>query len=178
MNGRGIFTAATAMCCAAGLACGFALANDSSANFDTDDAIDRPITTMVSPISAPEATDQALGGNPLWGIPLEVLNATRERPVFSPSRRPPMAAVISPPVKAAPPPPAPEPTLNLLGTVKGNGEGYAILMDATTHNIVRLKMGDGEDGWILRSVKEREAVLEKNDRTEVLELPPIPGVPK
>jgi general secretion pathway protein N len=73
-------------------------------------------------------------------------------------------------------PSAPQkPTLNLVGTVEGNNEGYAVFIDTISHNIVRLKTGEGEDGWILRSVSEREAVLYKNDRTEVLELPPITG---
>src|SRR5215831_17659551 len=39
-------------------------------------------------------------GNPLWAVPLADLSATRERPIFSPSRRPParpaVAAVIEP----------------------------------------------------------------------------------
>src|SRR5213592_1892653 len=37
---------------------------------------------------------QSAGGNPLWGIPMERLSATRDRPIFSLSRRPP------PPVSA------------------------------------------------------------------------------
>src|ERR1700739_4453914 len=45
-------------------------------------------------------TQSAPTGNPLWGIPLRVLTATRERPLFSPSRRPP-----APPAVAAPAPP-------------------------------------------------------------------------
>ena len=57
----------------------------------------------TAPAPAPAA--QAMPtGNPLWTIPLSQLAVTRDRPVFSPSRRPPA------PVAAAPiyvPPPAP-----------------------------------------------------------------------
>lgn len=189
MNNRHILlTVVAAICCAAGLGFGFAFANGSSADFGTDDAIDRAIAVMRNPapalgvLAAVEApsTEQSLGENLLWGITLEELSATRERPLFSPSRRPPRAAVNSPPVKAvkAVTPVAPEPTFSLLGTVKGNGEGYALFIETTTHNIVRLKTGEGEDGWVLLSVREREAVLEKNDRAEVLKMSPITGVRK
>src|SRR5438874_1270933 len=47
------------------------------------------------------------GGNPLWGIPIRSLDATRERPIFSASRRPPMPPVVAQRVAAAPPPPKP-----------------------------------------------------------------------
>src|SRR5450631_3845625 len=39
--------------------------------------------------------EQPLTGNPLWGVPLQSLSATRERPIFLPSRRPPAPAVAA-----------------------------------------------------------------------------------
>jgi hypothetical protein len=131
------------------------------------------VSHAAAPVDAP-STDEAASGNPLWGIPLESLHATRERPLFSPSRRPP-AVIVAPPTQAtvAAAPAAPEPVLNLLGTVAGNGEEYAVFINTTTHDIVRLKRGESEGGWILRSVGKRKAVLKKDDRTEVLQLPPI-----
>ena len=56
---------------------------------------------------SPNATPRA--GNPLWAIPLSALSATRDRPLFSTSRRPPIVAVpiVAPPPKQealAPPP--------------------------------------------------------------------------
>jgi hypothetical protein len=120
-------------------------------------------------------------GNPLWGIPIDTLHATRERPLFSPSRRPPAPVVTRAPVtpvKTTVPVAAVEPSLSLLGIVAGDGEGFAVFINTTTHDIIRLKTGEGEDGWILRSVKGREAVLENNQHTKVLELPPITGVSK
>jgi general secretion pathway protein N len=118
-------------------------------------------------------------GNPLWGIPLNALHATRERPLFSLTRRPPApanAVVPTPtPVAAAPPPEPEQPALSLVGVVTGHSEGFAIFISTTNHNIVRLRTGEGQDGWILRSVSGREAVLEKNNRTAVVELPPTTG---
>lgn len=136
------------------------------------------------PQRPPAANDQAPAaalttGNPLWGIPLSALHATRKRPLFSPTRRPPApaaAAAPKPPKVAAAPAPEPEtPALNLVGVVTGNRESIAIFVSTTNHSIVRLRTGEGQDGWVLRSVSGREAVLEKNNRTAVVELPPLTG---
>lgn len=123
--------------------------------------------------------NESEAGNPLWGIPLRSLQESRERPLFSPSRRPPLAAI------SAAPPPQPakavvmrqpdEPELNLLGVIVGRGEGYAVFLKNATHTVIRLKTGEDEDGWILRSVAEREAVLEKNHRTAIVRLPSRSG---
>ena len=60
-------------------------------------------------------------GNPLWTVPLTALAATRDRPLFSASRRPPVVAVpiVAPPPQseAAAPPPPERPLLTLIGTI-------------------------------------------------------------
>ena len=126
-------------------------------------------------------------GNPLWSVPLKNLNATRERPIFLPSRRAPAPAVAGapPPVVMAPPPPAePErPQLVLVGAVSGETEGIAVFIVETTRDIVRVRTGENHAGWVLRSVRGREATLEKDPETAILALPdPLappgaPGVP-
>ena len=119
-------------------------------------------------------------GNPLWAIPLKQLSVTRERPIFSPSRRPPLPAAVNvpfvAPVVARPSKPAdPErPQLSLVGTVASESEGIGIFVEQATKNIVRLRMGEAHHGWILRSVQGREATLEKDRQTAVLALP-APG---
>jgi hypothetical protein len=113
--------------------------------------------------------------NPLWITPLASLTPTRERPIFSPSRRPP---AVPEPIR--PPPPAPvsgeqrKPSLTLLGAILGEGEGkdLAIFRDDTTKAIVRLKPGEGHSGWTLQAVEKREAILQKERDTAVFELPP------
>jgi hypothetical protein len=110
-------------------------------------------------------------GNPLWGVPLASLAATRERPIFPPSRRParvPVAAAPAP-LPAEPVPVAKErPRLALLGAIAGEADGEAIFIDETTKAVVRMRTGEGHSGWILRSVKGREATLEKNRETAVV----------
>jgi hypothetical protein len=120
--------------------------------------------------------DMPTSANPLWAIPLASLTATRERPVFSPSRRAPAPVVTAAPVEPAKPvyvpPPEPEtPQLSLVGVVAGISDGFAVFLNVTSHDIIRLKLGEGNDGWVLRSVKGREAVLEKNHKTAVIGLP-------
>lgn len=129
-----------------------------------------------------------LSGNPLWAIPLSSLSATRDRPLFTPSRRPPAPPAVAGPPPTAPiapvaPPAEPErPRLTLVGAVIGSGGGIAVFVDQTTNDVVRLKTGESHSGWMLRSVKGREALFQKNSETLTLALPapgmgPAPGMP-
>lgn len=125
------------------------------------------------------AGEREARGNPLWAIPLKTLNATRERPLFTPSRRPPTPVIAGPPppqpVAASPPPAAPEkPRLSLVGAIVGERESIAVLLDEGTRDIVRLRTGESHAGWVLRSVRRREATLEKDRETMILALP-VPG---
>jgi hypothetical protein len=121
------------------------------------------------------ATAQVLAGhgNPLWAISLVSLSATRERPIFSPSRRPPPIAEL--PQIQSPPTPAvvqqSGPLLTLVGAIAGDGEGIAIFVDQTTKGAVRLKTGESHLGWLLQVIKRRQVTLQKNSETAILYLP-------
>jgi general secretion pathway protein N len=114
--------------------------------------------------------------NPLWAIPLSMLTATRERPLFSPTRRAPAPVVANAPIVAQPPPPAPalveHPDLILVGTVTGETQSLAVFVEPATHKTVRLLTGQDHKGWILQSVEGKSATLHKGARTEILVLPP------
>ena len=117
-----------------------------------------------------------MSGNPLWGVPLKELSATREHPLFSATRRPPAppapAAVYT--VASVAKPAEPErPQLKLVGTIAGDGAGFGIFLDQSGNKAVKLKTGQSHNGWMLRQVRGREAVLEKNDETVVLVLPAV-----
>jgi general secretion pathway protein N len=133
-----------------------------------------------------DGSKPSLNGNPLWSLPLSVLTATQERPIFSASRRPPPSAVIAPPVdqvKALVPQKAAQPEqlpLALIGAVVGDSDAIAVFFDRTNQKIVRLRQGETHAGWVLSSVLRREVTLRKADRTQVLALqrPDVPaGVP-
>jgi hypothetical protein len=116
-------------------------------------------------------------GNPLWAIPLRQLTATRDRPLFAPSRRPP-SPVVAYQLASVPPPPPPKaieperPRLSLVGTIAWGAEGIGLFIDPATTSVLRLKMGEGHEGWVLRGVRGREATLEKGSQIAVLTLPP------
>ncbi|WP_024507297.1 hypothetical protein [Bradyrhizobium sp. ARR65] len=135
---------------------------------------DEPVTTVrVTPPRAPERP--SLSANPLWGIPLSQLSATRERPIFSPSRRPPPpVAAAEPVVVKAPAPRRKEitpPPLSLVGTIASEDEGFGIFLDQSSKTALRLKLGDDYQGWKLRSIRGREVTMEKDEQAAVLSLP-------
>jgi len=116
----------------------------------------------------------------LWAIPLAQLPVTRERPIFSPSRRPPPAAVAADLVaeapRAPPPPQEPErPDLELVGTIASGDEGFGIFLDQSTKTPLRLKVGEDYQGWKLRSVRGREATLVRDQQAAIMTLPQPDG---
>jgi hypothetical protein len=150
-------------------------ANDPLGLEPDDDGIGRPSALVPGSDNdalQPAATEPALRGNPLWGITLESLSATRDRPLFSPSRRPP-ATAIAPvtPLKATEPIEPEKPPLDLIGIVNGGDEGYAVFVNTATHAVISLRTGEGHDGWVLLTAKGREAVLERQNRTVVVSFP-------
>ena len=127
-----------------------------------------------APVSTPnpETPGNPTLGNPLWGIQIEKLAATRQRPLFSASRRPaqsaPSRVVIAPAEKLSQ---SPELTrLTLIGTVDGSGVTLAVVFDPATQMYIRLKVGDRHNGWTLRAVQGREAVLQRDSDMTILVL--------
>jgi general secretion pathway protein N len=138
-----------------------------------------PALGLDAPTPGPATTAPPAerAGNPLWAVPLSSLSVTRERPLFSASRRAPAPPVAAPPViqaRPAPPPPPPQeparPRLSLVGTVGGE-QGIAVFVDQATQAIVRLRTGEGHDGWVLRTVGGREVTLQNDHDTAILTLP-------
>lgn len=139
-------------------------------------------TSLVDPSPQPaRSAKRVASGNPLWAIPLSSLTATREHPLFSPSRRPPPPPVVAATYTvAAPPPPKPpepdHPALTLVGTIVGKSEGIGVFLDQTTNDVVRIKTGQDHAGWTLRSVSGREVEFQNARMKAVLSLP-APGQP-
>jgi general secretion pathway protein N len=163
-------------------------------------AAQQPAAPAVIPASAPapaaaggaaprravtrtaEAEPPPAAGNPLWGMPLRQLSMTRDRPIFSPSRRPPpppMPAFVAPvAVRTPAKPPEPErPTVSLLGTIIGSSaeDQIAVFLDTATQSVVRLRIGEDHQGWVLRMLKSREATLVKTGEQAVVLVLAAPG---
>jgi len=138
-----------------------------------------PAPVVVKPADQPSpAPERARSANPLWAIPLATLSSTRERPIFSPSRRPPPPPVAAVTVAQPPPPPPPKsprverPQLSLVGTiVADDDQSFGIFLDQTTRTSLRLKIGEDHLGWKLRSVHGRDVTFERDQQTTILSLP-------
>jgi hypothetical protein len=96
---------------------------------------------------------------PLASQPLESLSATRERPLFSPTRRPPPpppAVVQGPP---PPPPPPPPPAVALFGIVMDGENARAIIRASPGDKVTRVGIGDDVGGWKVAQIEGRKLVL-------------------
>jgi len=85
-------------------ACGLclvgAIALPAPATTPADDAAQADVnrgTVDLDRAPAKDAPERAQIGNPLWAIPLDSLTITRDRPLFTPSRRAPVPAVAAVP---------------------------------------------------------------------------------
>jgi general secretion pathway protein N len=126
---------------------------------------------------APRAPDptKSRAGNPLWTVPLSALSGTRDRPLFSGSRRPPIVAVpiVAPPPKqeALAPPPPERPLLTLIGTIVSPKASVAMLQGSDAEAVSRLRVGQENDGWQVRGISFRSIVVEKGALSVELNLP-------
>lgn len=145
-----------------------------------DDSIGAPPTASAgehrsSLPTAPQPSRPTPSGNPLWAIPLSTLSNTRDRPIFSSSRRPVPSAVapviVPKPAVVAKAKEPERPQLALVGTIAHDDERFGIFLNQSTATALRLKVGEDFQGWILREVQAREATLEKDRQTVVLALP-------
>lgn len=131
---------------------------------------------MPNAFGRSEPASRAQTGNPLWAIPLRSLSATRERPLFSPTRRGPAPAIVvapsGPPIQQPKAAAQDDPQLTLVGTIVGRTVSIGIFVDRIAKSVIRLKLGQQHDGWSLRAVQDREALFEKDQREVTLALPP------
>jgi type II secretory pathway component PulC len=101
--------------------------------------------------------------------PLEELQATRERPLFSPRRRPDVEAAGG--MESSPVEENPESLpFELTGVVMGADVAIAILRNRDTQETVHLRQGEALDAWSLEEIAPRHVVLRQDDRQVRLEL--------
>lgn len=133
--------------------------------------------TTLHPAKTPSDAGTRVG-NAVLTIPLSKLSMTRDRPIFSPSRRPPpllAPAVIAKQVEPTKPAEPEQPPLILVGTVAGGDSGIAVFVEQSTENTVRLRLNESHQGWTLRSIQGREVTLLKDRKSSVLALSPPGG---
>jgi hypothetical protein len=103
--------------------------------------------------------------NPLAAQPLDLFSGTRDRPLFSPTRRPPPPP--PPPVveRVAPPAPVPPPNVVLLGVVTDDSGARAVVRSNSPDRIVRARLGEFIDGWQVTQIELRRLVLSHDARS-------------
>jgi general secretion pathway protein N len=141
---------------------------------ETNDVADAAALSNAPRTPDPGAKSRA--GNPLWTVPLGALSATRDRPLFSASRRPPIVTVpVAAPLpqkqETLAPPPSERPLLTLVGTIVSREASLAVLQGSNTDAISRLRLGQENDGWRVQSINLRSIVVEKGAQSVKFDLP-------
>ena len=113
-----------------------------------------------APAPAQDSSNVTLS-NPLAAQFLERLSATVDRPLFSPSRRPPgpVAQAPEPPV-----PPAPPPNLVFSGVVMDGASARVVVLVGPERRILRAQIGDEIGGWTVSQISGRKLVLSLDGR--------------
>ena len=102
--------------------------------------------------------------SPLAARPLEALSATRDRPLFSPSRRAPAPPPVVAMPQAPPPPPPSPPSVTLFGVVMDAGEARAIVQAGSAKQVRRVRIGDDIEGWKVTQIEQRRLMLSLDGR--------------
>ncbi len=107
----------------------------------------------------------ALPAQPSYTMaPAEDFAAILERPLFSPTRRPPAQGVVA---AAAP---EPELQVTLVGVIISSDEQIAIVRLKDAGRFARLSVGDSFQGWILDSIEPSRVTFRRGDVEEYIEL--------
>jgi general secretion pathway protein N len=119
--------------------------------------------------AADPSSDADTVANPLERQTLGQLSTTRERPLFSPTRRPP-AKPVAPVVSRSepPPPPPPPPSVVVLGIVSEDGDGRAAIRSGDKSaggKVMRVRVGDAVAGWKVERIEPRRLFLTSGDRS-------------
>jgi general secretion pathway protein N len=106
--------------------------------------------------------------NPLAVHSFSELNATRDRPLFSPTRRPP-----PPPASAeadGPPPPAPPPAVLFSGVIMDTKGALAIIRADASARPMFVHVGDVVSGWKVGQIERRKLTLSLDGRSATFTL--------
>jgi general secretion pathway protein N len=121
------------------------------------------VNNATRALAQPSKETTGVLANPLEAQPLDRFSATRERPLFSPTRRP-TAPLPPPPPESAPvavvPPP---PNLQLFGIVMDD-EGARAIVRSGAEKVDRVQIGDDIGGWKVAQIEGRRLVLSLDGR--------------
>ncbi|MFI4987001.1 MAG: hypothetical protein ACHQF3_06155 [Alphaproteobacteria bacterium] len=114
----------------------------------------------------PSAAPAAAAAGDLSGVPLEHFRAIVERPLFSPTRRPPPSAAGEP--DAGPR------QFQLKGVVVSAREQHALIVSQSTGKSYRVRTGDVVEGWRVERITAQSAAFTKGGVETLVRLVPNP----
>ena len=112
----------------------------------------------------PAAAAAAGTGDDLSGVPLEHFRAIVERPLFSPTRRPPPAPAGEPDSGAR--------QFQLKGVVISAREQHALIVSQSTGKSYQVRTGDVVEGWRVERITAQSAAFTKNGVETLVRLVP------
>ncbi len=135
------------------------------------------------PVPVPVAGGQAaslpdLPAEPSFAMaPAAIFSAILERPIFSPTRRPPPEGTAT--IESA----DPELDVTLVGIIISAEERIALVKPKDGSRFVRLSEGDSLQGWILESIEPDRITFQRGEIEEHFELsyeepPPVQKPPR
>ena len=129
------------------------------------------IAAFVATASASAlAEDQRSSALP-W-LKLKDLSATRERPLFAPSRRRPPPPPQPHVVNAAPEHPPETPRMVLTGIIVKPSETIVVLRNIATSESISLRSGESVGPWLVKAQSDHSVVLSDGTKEFTLELFP------
>ncbi len=96
--------------------------------------------------------------------PAESFSAILERPLFSPTRRPPAEGTVT--IESG----EPELEVTVVGIIISSEEQIAIIKPKGGSQLVRLSEGDSFQGWILETIEPDRITFQRGDIEEHIEL--------
>ena len=102
----------------------------------------------------------------LSGVPLEHFRAIVERPLFSPTRRPPPSSAGEPDSGAR--------QFQLKGVVVSAREQHALIVSQSTGKSYRVRTGDVVEGWRVERITAQSAAFTKDGVETLVRLVPNP----
>ncbi len=107
----------------------------------------------------------ALPAQPSYAMaPVEDFLEILERPLFSPTRLPPVEGEVVAVV------PKPKLKVTLVGVIISSTEQIAIVKLADGARFARLSLGDDFEGWILESIEPSSIIFRRGEVEEIIEL--------
>jgi general secretion pathway protein N len=128
---------------------------------------------QAMPDAAIDIEMPAVSDNPVADVPLDRLSDTRNRPLFSRSRRPPAPpapTAIAARVEPQPLPLLPPPGVALFGIVVGPQGPRAYIAAGATDRIIGVRPGDDVSGWTVTAITRSNLVLSRAERSATFTL--------